>query len=787
MSTGTDTSTGLSRAGSASGTSGRSIPGAGSIGPSGRNDTPPTSATSADDLSSAPFGSGLAALRRATAEAQEATAAAATEKRKADQPDDPHAGLSPRDRRAAARAARRLKGGFEDYPHLLAIKPREGYLFRSDHFQVDNGVACVLGFFHDEAARDDFGAFWGINRIPAGLGEGVSVIVFEQVRRMGEKWIDDRISTSEKLGKLESGEQESSGTAMSRRKAEKVSLDMEDATAEIQDGASYMHVHNRLLLKAPTLDALDEALERIRRLYVDRFGTLTVAAYPGEQRQEMTSLFRKNEKKRGKGQHFTSVEFAGSHSLVTNGLNDPGGEYVGSMLGDVNTSAVLFAVNDYERHVVVADATLESVLGRAHVPDMWGSKLSQSALLNNGRVVHLVLDGANLDVLGPKLPKLTARLDMNSGDINMFEMFGEREDELSIFPAHLEKLVLMAEQAYETTENDRSIIRGALKETLTTFYIDKQMWVRNAKENRSRLRLVNLDHKHLPRLQDLVSYFDTNYKALSNSTARDDEALHAYNVLKLAFKDLLDNNGDLFNTYTNSQIDGVLEARRVIYDFSKLMRRGKGVAMAQLVNTVGFAVDNLGLGDTVIIHGTENIADRVKEYIDTQFERLFARGGRVAYLYNDVDKMLGDAKFNHFDKADWTLLGPMSDMTVAAYQKHLAQDIPPDLERLVTAKGQNLAYLRRGVTNVVFSLDLALGVNPARAARRAEIEVQVRNETRGDAAQILAAAAQTMSPGGNKLTSGQPQRAPMRPRRLLGTDSNRQPQPGPQTRMVPTR
>jgi hypothetical protein len=757
---------------SATGTGSRSLPG----GTENRGPALGAVQSSTQQTSATPFGTGaggLAGLRRAAVDAS----AAEAERRSQTGEDDDRAGLTAKERRAAERAARRLKGAYEDYPHLLAMKPREGYLFRSDYFEVDGSVACILGFFHDEAARDDFGAFWGINRIPAGLGDGVSVVVFEQVRRMGEKWIDDKTSSAEQLDKLDSGEQASAGTASTRRRAEKVSSDVGVAIGELQDGASYLHVHNRLLVKAPSLEAIDEAVERIKRLYVDRFGTLTVAAYPGEQRQELTALFRKNEKKRGSGQHFTSIEFAGSHSLVTNGLNDPGGEYVGSMLGDVNNSAVLFDVNDYAHHVVVADGTINPVLDRAHVPDMWGSKASQSALLNNGRVVHLVLDGANLDVLGPKLSKLTARLDMNSGDINMFEMFGEREDELSIFPAHLEKIVLMAEQAYETTDDDRSIIRGSLKETLTTFYIDKGMWSRNAKENRSRLRLVNLDHRHLPRLQDLVTYFETQYKALANSTARDNEALHAYNVLRLVFKGLLDNNGDLFNTFTNDEIDGVFEARRVLYDFSKLLRRGKGVAMAQLVNTVGFAVDNLGLGDTVIIHGTEHVDDRVKEYINTQFERLFARGGRVAYLYNDVDKMLADSKFNHFDKADWTVLGPMSATTVATYQKQLAQDIPADLERLVTSKGQSLAYLRRGHTNVVFSLDLALGVNPARAGHRARIEAEQQAADRRPAPTTThnKTAVPVQSP---------PQRPAMRPRSLPGTQT---PQTELQTRMAPTR
>lgn len=635
--------------------------------------------------------------------------------------DDPYAGMSAKERKAAEKKARQLSGTFEDYPFLIALKPKERYVFRSDYFQLDNRYACILGFFHDDGARDDFGAFWGINRIPVGLPEGVTVVVLEQIRRMGEKWIEEKVRTVEKLDRMEEGEQAQSGTMSSRRKSAKVSDDMEIVAGEIQDGASYLHVHNRLLVRGPSLEVLDDAVERIGRLYIDRFGTLKVAAYPGEQRQELTNLFGRNERKRGKGFHFTSVEFAGSHSLVTNGLNDPAGEYVGSMVGDVNNSAVLFDVNDYEHHVVVADNGVNPVLNRAHIPDMWGSKISQSALLSNARTVHIILNGARMDELGPRLDRLTARLDMNSGDINMFEMFGRTEDELGIFPAHLEKVVLMAEQAYETTDSDRSIIRGSLKETLTQFYIDKGMWARNAKHNRERLRVVGIPHTQVPRLQDIVSYFDTKYRALANSTARDDEMLHAYNILRLVFKDLLDNNGDLFNTFTNDEIDGVADARRVLYDFSRLLKRGKGVAMAQLVNVIGFAVDNLNLGDTVIIHGAENIDDRIKEYLTEQFSHLFLRGGRVAYLYNDVDKMLADSEFNRFDAADWTILGQMRDATVTEYQRQLHQDIPPDLERLVTTRGENLAYLRRGHTNVVFHLDLPLGVNPARAERRAQI------------------------------------------------------------------
>ncbi|MFD4475985.1 hypothetical protein ACFWPU_07700 [Streptomyces sp. NPDC058471] len=644
-----------------------------------------------------------------------------------------------------------LQGTFDAYPHLLALKPKEKYLFRSDYFEVDGSVACVLAYFHDDAAHDNFGAFWGIDRIPDGLDERVTAVVLEQVKRMDEKWIDSYTKQSERLDQLDANEQEETGTTSSKRKAAKISGDLGITIGEIQDGASYLSVHNRLFLKAPDLATLDDTIDRVTRLYIDRFGTLKAAPYAGEQRQELSGLWKNTEKKKGKGFHFTSTELAGSYSLVTNGLNDPDGEYVGYMVGDVNNSAVLMDVNAYDHHAIVADATLSEYLDRQRVANMWCSKISQAALLNNGQVVHLILDGANLDKLGPKFERLTSRVDLNQGDVNMFEMFGEEEDELTVFSAQMEKLKLMFEQLYETSDGAiGSIIRSALEDTATDFYIEQGMWRHNAKEQRHRLRVVNIPHTQVPRLQMFVSYLATAHKALLNSSKIDPDQLRAYNVLRGIANAMLSTNGDLFNNHTASAVDGVRDSRRVVYDFSRLVRRGKGVAMAQLVNIVGFAVGKLGLGDTVIIHGTEHIDDRVKKYIKDQFDHMHERGGRVVYSYNDVDKMLADSDFNKFDAADYTLFGPMRDGTVVEYQKQLHRRIPPDLAQLITTKGENLTYLRRGVSNVVFHLDLALGINPYREAQRRQVRLEAARAE--EAARMDAIMHDKPAPGAN-LTS----------------------------------
>ena len=140
--------------------------------------------------------------------------------------------------------------------------------------------------------------------------------------------------------------------------------------------------------------------------------------------------------------------------------------------------------------------------------------------------------------------------------------------------------------------------------------------------------------------------------------------------------------------------------------------------MAQLVNIIGFAVGNLGLGDTLIIHGADLIDDGVKTYLNSQFDHLYSKGGRVVYVYNHTDKMLSDKAFCAFDKADYTIFGNMTDTAVTTYQELLGQNIPTDLARLITNKSDSICYIRRGFDNVVFKQDLALGITPMKKKKR---------------------------------------------------------------------
>ena len=608
---------------------------------------------------------------------------------------------------------------FDGNPDLAAMKPREKYVFHSDYFDIDDGyVGCILMYTHNTAAHDSFGPFWGVNRIPSGLPAGVVTMNFEQVKRMSESWIAEHQDKAEGIADTNADEQARGGTNMSRGRAGKSLSDLQVVAQELANGASYLNVHNRMLVKAPDLETLDQAVSRIERLYADRFATLSVSAYAGDQRSELSNLLDFNDKKRGKGEFFTSTEYAGSYSLVTHGIEDANGEYVGFCIGDVNNSAVLFDIDNYRHHVVVASEQIDNDVHRTRIPDKWAAKIGQSALMNGHSVVHLCLDNVDWRQLGPGFASITHKIDMNHGDINMFEMFGDVSDELAIFSAQMQKLILMAEQAYETTEKDRSVIRGSLEDVATKFYVDSGMWRENAAKNRESLRVVGIPHDEVPMLKVFAQYLKTEYNKLLSQSSRDPEKVHAMSTLSTTFNNLLSNNGDLFNTQTTSVIDGVIGGRRTLYDVGGLLLRGKGVAMAQWVTVIDFAVSQMGNGDVVIVHAAENIDVGVRDYVMAQFEKLWKRGGRVVFCYNSVEKCLKDVDFNRYDKADYTLFGNMVETTVDIYQKKLGQDIPADLVHLITSRNDDIMYVRRNFDNVVFHQDLMLEPYDPRAIRR---------------------------------------------------------------------
>lgn len=617
-----------------------------------------------------------------------------------------------------------FEGKFKDNKFLDDIRPKEGYCFRSDYFEIDDKYAKIVTFVNKGSSKKTLPIFWGINLIPQGVQQDVTIVLLKSVDRMTDAWIEDHQQTADNVTSFNENETKKSTDRKAKHEAEHKSTDIDVIAKELMDGASYLNIHFRLMIKANSLDSLEKAEAAVMRWYSNKFATLKIEPYEGRQRRELGTLLAPNVLKNGKGFYMTSTELAGNYNLVTQGLSDPTGSFLGNMEGDVNNSGVLMDIDDFSSHIVIAGDKKIKKLNKQFMSDMWALKLSNATIMNNNRVIHLVLNGVDLENVGMKrqdgsfidLSPLTSKINMNSGDVNPLEVFGSIDyetgtapDELTAFSSHVKKLTLMLKQLRKSS--DQEIVDGYMSRVINEYYVMEQMWLRNAKEHREDLRILGLPHTSYPRLSSMVQTLERMHKAeLEKGDRRDPNDLKAVNLIKSTFESLLNTDGDLFDVYTNDVIDNAEYSKRVIYDFSSLRDRGVGLAMAQLVNVLDFATRRIQDGDLLVIHGVEFISDGVREYMSEVVDGIIARGGRIAYIYNNVEKMLDERSFNKFDSADYTALGYMSKSVFDLYIDILKQTVPETLINLVTSKQSDRFYVRRGTDNIVFGFDPKLSV-----------------------------------------------------------------------------
>ena len=465
----------------------------------------------------------------------------------------------------------------------------------------------------------------------------------------------------------------------------------------------------RLLVKAKTLDALDLAISLIRSRYENSLQQITINAFDGMQKYELSNLLSPNKKILGKGFDFTSTEYAGAYCIASRGLNDPFGEYVGNTLDDINNVAVMFDVDNFDTNVVLAhDFTFDGIACNPHLSDMWCSKISQSAMLRGHRVRHIVLNNIDMNELGPEFNDISATLDMSKGYINPFAMFGDYSEELTVFASHITKLGLLMGQFMDTKAIPGFNPLTRLGTILTEFYKSRNMWTSNPDANREYIHILGLKHKDYPILADFVIYLEFVSKAAATSG----DSMYQAEVKAIydTFNSMMEVNSDIFGQITDDIVDTLDSKRRVVYDLSKLFERNSSVAMASFINLLGFVFTGLGSGDVVIIHGVDYIkSDSVKAFLDEKMELFKQKKGRVVLSYNAVSTMLEDKAFNEFTKCDYTILSSMDRDTLKKYMNYIGEVLPPELTGTLSNIGNHmLSYIHRGFENAIFNTNLII-------------------------------------------------------------------------------
>lgn len=617
------------------------------------------------------------------------------------------------------------------HPLFAHIAPQEGYRFNSSTFVTDRTtVSTIMTLVREDHKSQDFGRFWGTNFIPSGLPDGVHVTLIDKIRR----WDADRIAKARKTSKQadaieESTEQKDKDEKEKKDKVKRASEYVRDA---IQDGDAYLRQQIRLLITAPSLKDLDTAIAIIKDHYTDSLRTIEITPFHGAQRREFGSIFAPVWLMKGKGFDYPSRYLATQTYNVSQGIIDPRGNFVGQQVSDVSDAITMPDLNWFSHHAVFCNP-LKDRIYQTPLSRVFAASLTQSALLENNRVVHLVLDDTDLSALGCDFPNSTTVISAENGEVNPFEIFGDFETELKDYDTHLTKMSLFIRRFVSTSEDKVSLLHSNIRIVLNEFYKSRQMWVDNAKNNRDLVRVVGLDHKEYPTLSLFILFAQRFYKSLERSA--DTTQRDIANDLYRSMESLKTSSGDIVDVITSPDIDAVKGSQQVIYKFNSLMSRNHALAMASLINLLDFAASSLGGSpdgknkDVLIIHGAQHMhglfelskeESESRKYIQGVFDRLIERGGRYVLVYDSMEHVFEDQDFNAYDKASYTIFGSMSSNEASRYEEKLGRKIPPHLRDSITDPNARIAFMRRGFRNAVFSPQVRLGTpkDPAMSSNK---------------------------------------------------------------------
>lgn len=603
---------------------------------------------------------------------------------------------------------------------LSQIAPVGNIIYNSDYFLLDSSYATILTFVATKGHVDDLPPMWALQMVP-GLYDKkfrghVTAKLLTSYSKRNKDWAEKKLTSATDVA--ESGLIE---TTKGRHGVERSQYAIRQAqTAEVSQelamGASYLDMSIRILLKADNAALLDSAVEAVRREYASKLNSsdISLAKFFGEQQTEYAAMLDTAREQLGQNFQLPSVEAAGSYPFMMQPPSDPHGTYVGTLANDVNTGPVIWDTMKFHRLMLVGASDRAVDFEGEHEYSAtagWGVQFAHDALLSGKRVFHIVLNNQNLLGIGQNLTEETTSIPMASGAINMMEAWGKTSDELAAWSVLVNKISLMAQLlAGKVADDDSSAIDamalGTLSQELEKFYISKEMWYPNPEANRERLSLVGPPHAQVPLLRQLNVYIKSSFTSAHNQgglskDGEDEEALHKLSQL---FEKIKSQYGHLFDKLTFVDDLKVNKAKQVIFELGQIGIQGNEPLMAQFVNTLTYAEQQMSTEDVLIIHGADHLNTMVEKFLYERMKAMWEKDVKIILMYDSPEEMAKRQTF--MEIADVLLTGHMAGSAQDRYLKYRKVDLPPMVMQAMSSNDRSVFVLNRGPEDTaVFNWD----------------------------------------------------------------------------------
>lgn len=616
---------------------------------------------------------------------------------------------------------------------LDRIAPRGNIKFGSVDSLIDGRYATILTFVVRPGSFNRLRPLWGIDTIPKLVSNNklrekdIEAKAMHTISRRPDKWAENKVTEAVDVSKTGYRETTDSSQSMEAMGYQDYYTDTQIIAKELKDGASYLDLSIRIILKAHTREDLAFATQVLEREYASLFNaTVKLVPFVGEQDMEYANMLDSARHQLGENYQLTSRELAGSYPFVTRGMNDPCGSYIGQLAQEVNNDPVLLDSSDFKNLAIVhARGRAEDLSSKFRsevkhtfkATTAWGNKFTQDAMMKGNKVVEFVLNQEDPRKVGKNLSDETAYVNLTSqkSGINFLEANSTGVDEISAYNILVSKIKAIVSQFSEQQiEGDQTVMNFEdiqnLDDILKNFYIDEGMWPTDAKDNREMIRLLNIPHQQVPKLSTFMVHLREKVEAAEKhgeTVANLSSIKKVYNICK----QIDSNYSDLFDRKTTIRRDFVRKANRVIFDFKSLKIRSHTALMGHFINAFTYGEQDLSEDDVIIIHGMDEMTESVNKFLRQRFGELMDRGVKVVLLYSQGDIMLGKEKENQqhntwFQNADLRITNSMVAKNIKRYEELLHVELPESVKQGLEGSDTYTYFINRDRESILFNLDL---------------------------------------------------------------------------------
>ncbi|HAT53814.1 MAG TPA: conjugal transfer protein [Lactobacillus sp.] len=454
-----------------------------------------------------------------------------------------------------------------DLGFIARTQPQGNVIPHADYIQIgDTYVTCLRIWKYPPHGLE---MFWGV---PLVSGDSTYSVISLGTENHDQvvKWLDR--STSEQATRV-------SGKAKAS--------DNSDAIGAVNDQMTLLNMvkrhgevlkrtYWRLFVYANTLDELHKRVAKVKQDHTE----FSMSAYAEEQLYDFQSVFvpPMSEEKMPNSDHgipISAYALGGSYLFNHVKLDDPRGTY----FGYTKTNGEVMWDPFYRDRKRTRSFFLE--LGNPGMGKSgFGKKInddvfSRGAWIRNFDLSHEYED-QTIGQGGIVIP-----LDSPKFKINLFQVFptvtsknGDYVDQASSFDANTEKLKNVLQFLNnKTTDDDLT----TLETWITDFYINEELWIKNARKHQNVPPIAELSPEKYPTLSEFVTFIkQAQRNAITNAHAQLPEyKSQSMDRIVNAFSTLLVDHGDLFDGPT---LMPALSSTQVIdFDYSGLVQGSKAI------------------------------------------------------------------------------------------------------------------------------------------------------------------------------------------------------------------